>query len=163
MIKLIIFDADGTLVERDSGRLLEGVEDYMKSRPRDIKLAIATNQGRPACRDAGWGDQYPTLTEVETKYDKLGERMRARVYMSLVYATRDGSMIAPRGVPLGDPRLNPYWRKPNPGMILQAMEDADVSAEQTLFVGDGKDDETAARAANVDFVWAHEFFGREPR
>ena len=54
MISLIIFDADNTLVDRATGDFLPGVREYLdllnhpgcRNRPA---LAIATNQGGPAC------------------------------------------------------------------------------------------------------------------
>ena len=41
------------------------------------------------------------------------------------------------------------FRKPNPGMLLQAISDHDVSPEQSLLVGDKATDILAAEAANV--------------
>ncbi len=173
MIKLIIFDADGTLVDRDSGNFLDGVQDYMQSRPRDIQLAVATNQGGPACRDTGWGmnGNYPTLATVDEKYTNLAQSIEARLYMCLVYVDKRSTPYWPKDLwpddwifnknrETDDPRTWLSWRKPEPGMLLQAMSDADVSPDETLMVGDRPEDEAAAQAAGVDFVWAHEFFGR---
>ena len=50
-------------------------------------------------------------------------------------------------------------RKPKPGMLLEAMEDAGVSADETIFVGDFETDEQAAENAGVRFYWAEVFFG----
>jgi HAD superfamily hydrolase (TIGR01662 family) len=50
-------------------------------------------------------------------------------------------------------------QKPSPVMLLQSMEFAIVSPEETLLVGDAVTDELAAEAAGVAFQWANEFFG----
>jgi phosphoglycolate phosphatase-like HAD superfamily hydrolase len=43
-------------------------------------------------------------------------------------------------------------------MLLQAMEDAGVGPEQTLFAGDSDEDRAAAGAAGCAFIKAGEFF-----
>lgn len=154
---LHIFDADGTLCDRATGEFLPGVREGLQDVWGDI--AIATNQGGPACRDAGWGDHFPTLAEVEERYGRLAASIPGcRLYMSLTYLARDGRMIVPAGLPPDDPRLNPEWRKPRPGMILQAMADFGAVAKDTVFVGDSEEDKQAAKAAGVMFFHASQFF-----
>ena len=158
--RLFIFDADGTLIDRDSGAYLPGVAGIADGLSQYAQVAIATNQGGPACRDADWpwSSNFPTLEEIEASYGLLAQRMGARLYMSLAYRTKGGALIFPKGVPADDPRLDPSWRKPEPGMIIQAMRDAYVTADQTVFIGDGKEDEQAAAAAGVRFIPAGKFF-----
>ena len=55
--------------------------------------------------------------------------------------------------------IDPSWRKPEPGMLQHAIQLFQVELEETLFVGDRPEDEQAAKNANVDFMWAYEFFG----
>lgn len=50
------------------------------------------------------------------------------------------------------------WRKPGPGMIVQAMKDYGVNPTDTVFVGDLETDRQAAQAAGVGFAWADDFF-----
>ena len=164
-IHLIIFDADGTLIARDSGQLLPGVAEYSsllnhpgcRNRPA---LAVATNQGGPACRDAGWGDHYPALAQVESRYGALAAQLGARLYMSLIYIDKSGGIYIPAGLPADDPRLSLSWRKPQPGMLRQAMLDAGALPQNTLFIGDSPDDQAAARAAGCAFIFAQKFFAR---
>lgn len=179
--KLIVLDADGTLVDRETGELLPGVEDWLglinhpgcTSRP---KLAIATNQGGPACHDAGWefSHKFPSLDVVERRYEALAERIGAKLFMSLLYITSDGQHLVPQRlaeqehasyydgpdakVGRRDPRLSPHWRKPNPGMVEAAMAWANVSPEETLVIGDLPEDKEAAGACH--FQWAQKFFAR---
>jgi HAD superfamily hydrolase (TIGR01662 family) len=158
--RLIIFDADGTLIDRDSSEFLPGVEEWFKRSGHDHLLAIATNQGGPACRDAGWGEKYPTLAEVEGKYGSLAEVLGAKLFMSLCFPVRGGGYIAPRGLPSDDPRTLRSWRKPAPGMLIAAMIHYGVEPDDTLMVGDRPEDYLAAEAAGVDFHWAYQFFER---
>lgn len=53
------------------------------------------------------------------------------------------------------------WRKPAPGMLLQAMADAGVMPSATLFVGNGEEDRQAAAAAGCDFILGKDLFGGE--
>lgn len=45
------------------------------------------------------------------------------------------------------------WRKPNPGMLNQAIMDAQVYSNDVLFIGDRDTDEKAAQAAGCDFIY----------
>lgn len=155
---LTIFDADGTLIDRATGEFLLGVWDVLQNTWGDV--AIATNQGGPACRDAGWGDHFPALAEVEERYGRLAASIPGcRLYMSLIFQAKSGEIIAPAGLLPDDPRLNPEWRKPKSGMILQAMADLGASSADTRFVGDSEEDRLAAEAAGVMFFHASTFFG----
>lgn len=53
------------------------------------------------------------------------------------------------------------WRKPSPGMLISAMAFYDCEPKRALFVGNGVDDYTAAKAAGCDFEWARYFFSEE--
>src|SRR5260370_32354391 len=52
-------------------------------------------------------------------------------------------------------------RKPEPGMLIEAMRHEDVTPDQTIMIGDRPEDEQAARAAGVDFMWADDFFKQD--
>ncbi|MGL4378767.1 MAG: HAD-IA family hydrolase [Microcoleaceae cyanobacterium] len=49
------------------------------------------------------------------------------------------------------------FRKPNPGMLLAAIQHFDPDGE-ILFVGDRDEDKGAATAAGIAFQWAEDFF-----
>lgn len=173
--ELVIFDVDGTLVETYGLRLLPNVESFFQlvlngNCPHPPELAIATNQGGVGMRcwmeRGGFGkpEKYPTEMEVserlQTLVSLLGGGQKLRVYVSFGYRTRAGKWApAPTGSE-GDPRWSPEWRKPKPGMLLQAMADAGARPEQTLFIGDREDDRNAAAAAGCAFAWAGDFFAR---
>lgn len=156
---LYIFDIDGTLID-DTGKFLPGVERWFQNRQSWHQVALATNQGGPACHDAGWtwSDTYPALAEVEMKYGALASFLKAKLFMSLVYVTKNGNLLIPEGLPADDPRLNPNWRKPKPGMLQAALQHFGYKPSEAVFVGDRSEDEDAARAAGVSFVPASQFF-----
>lgn len=159
--RLYIFDADGTLCDRGTGELRPAVLHFAGDLHKSAHVAIATNQGGPACHDAGWAwsDKFPTLPEVEARYGAIAQALGARLYMSLAYEMKNGGLIFPAGLPADDPRLNPAWRKPLPGMLLQAMTDAGISSPLDVrFIGDGEEDRLAAKAAGIRFIPADEFF-----
>ncbi len=154
---LHIFDIDGTLINWKTGEFLPGVLDWF-SKNKNSEVALATNQGGPACRDAGWGDKYPTLDEVLVKYESIADKLNAILYMSLAYQLyRTGSWVFPNGLSETDPRWNPSWRKPNNGMLLQAMKD--FGSVTAVMVGDRHEDRIAAQSTpGCEFVWADSFF-----
>lgn len=55
---------------------------------------------------------------------------------------------------------NHVMRKPNPGMIYVAAAELDIDLTKSFMVGDRPEDEGAAKAAGLEFMWAWQFFGR---
>jgi D-glycero-D-manno-heptose 1,7-bisphosphate phosphatase len=49
----------------------------------------------------------------------------------------------------------PDWRKPAPGMLLQALEDLGAVPGEVLMIGDRPEDQAAALAAGVPFQWVN--------
>ncbi len=182
MKKLLIFDIDGTLVERDSTDLMPGRKAFFQSLiGQNIYLALATNQGGPACRDAGWewSDKYPSLIQVEERINairqtlfEITEGIRPEVYMALVFVDKGGNVHIPKSMDPAnmaydgpdlatfelDLRINLSWRKPEPGMIIQAMNDLKTTAEYTRVIGNGDEDRDACAKAGCNFSWAKDFF-----
>lgn len=166
-LKLIISDADGTIIDRDSGRWLPGVEGFLsllrRARNRPA-LAIATNQGGVGCRVAfdGFGqpERYPTEAEALARYEALARQAGARLYLCFAYQAKSGAWSpAPDGTRHPD-YWRRDWRKPAPGMLLRAMRDAGVAPADTLMIGDRPEDREAAEAAGCYFQWAQKFFAR---
>jgi D-glycero-D-manno-heptose 1,7-bisphosphate phosphatase len=178
VVELVIFDVDGTLVETYTLQPRPNVHSFFRLAleggcPLRPKVAIATNQGGVGMRywmeTAGFGkpEHYPTEAEVARRMQRLvaslGGDGKVPVYLSFRYRTRSGRWTP---IPAGtqdDPRWSAEWRKPLPGMLLQAMADAGSAPERTLFVGDRRDDQEAASAAGCAFAWAGDFFVQEWR
>lgn len=171
--KLIIFDMDGTLADRE-GNLLEGVPEWFAENGHDYKFALATNQGGVGLRHwmeiGGFGnpEKYPTqesITEhvvsVLHLLYKDNPRLHIDVYIAFSYQSTKGQWSPTPDYAVLHKAWEPGQRKPAPGMLLEAIVQAGVSPAGTLMVGDRDDDRLAAEAAGCDFTWAWEFFGRE--
>lgn len=159
--RLICLDIDGTIAPRNQIVLYSDVVSTLAT--YQGALALTTNQGGPACRDAyrKHSHKYPTVTEVKTRCQQFADLLEARLYMAFAYVTSQGKVLIPKGI---DPTSGPAqrsWRKPNPGMILQACRDMGVSGKQVLMVGDRPEDQAAAHNAGVHFRWARQVFPDE--
>jgi HAD superfamily hydrolase (TIGR01662 family) len=173
--KLIIFDMDGTLADRDTGELLEGVADWFsiyKHVTSGVKVAIATNQGGVGLRHwmetGGFGEpeKYPTETAVWERVNhvisQLGiSQAEIRTCVCFAYKSQKG-IWSP--TPQGEEReykWSQHWRKPEPGMLLYLIKEHGVLASETLMVGDSPEDAQAAMRVKCEFQWAWDFFGCE--
>lgn len=166
-MNLFIFDVDSTLSNRDSSELLAGVAEWRAANP-DAKIALATNQGGVGLREwmlyKGFGDpyQYPSYDEVMERLHTIATALAiplAAVYVCFAYQTKKGQWAEfPPAKSYKHPQWSAAWRKPSAGMLLQAMIDTNVSAANTIMVGDSEEDFKAAEAAGVRFVYAKEFF-----
>jgi HAD superfamily hydrolase (TIGR01662 family) len=176
MVDLIILDVDGTLAETYTLNLLPNVQNFFRlvfqsGCPERPKVAIATNQGGVGMRHwmetGGFGkpENFPTRQSVEERLKELvaalGGNASIPVYVSYRFRTKEGRWTPAPKAEAEDPRWQKEWRKPNPGMLLQAIKDAGTEPQRTLFVGDSPDDQDAARAAGCAFEWAAEFFARD--
>jgi D-glycero-D-manno-heptose 1,7-bisphosphate phosphatase len=153
-VKLYIFDADGTLRRstvrgrpvpntENEWKLLPNVKEKIQeilSKETDAIVAIASNQGG-----------------VELGYLS---RKQARRLLNDLYKEITGRR-PPRGMVQLCPDFNKpsSCRKPNPGMLMKIMKQASVSSDESLFVGDRKDDQLTAKNAGVSFIAAKDFFG----
>jgi HAD superfamily hydrolase (TIGR01662 family) len=176
MIELIIFDVDGTLAKSYSLELMPSVKEFFQlvfqaGCAWHPKIAIATNQGGVGMRywmekdHFGKPAQYPSQAAIEERMQNLIAQLNLPpdlpVYVAYRYKNIFGKWSP---VPPGqeqNPRWNPDWRKPGPGMLLQAMRDAVVGPDRAMYVGDRKDDQKAARAAGCCFSEARDFFQRD--
>ncbi len=156
---LYIFDKDGTLVGRAGNRpantpdeqvLLPGVaEKIAELRAQGHKLALASNQGGVA-----WG--FITEDEAWALMDDCAEKVGGL----------DAAAMCPYDARARGPKALPEFarddrcRKPNPGMLLDLMEQLCASPASTVMVGDRESDRLAAEAAGCEFVGADEFFER---
>lgn len=134
MLKLVIFDADGTLTPSRGGscglwtaRLLPGVgEKCARLRAQGATLAIASNQS--------------------------ARRPRAEVVQQLRWTQEAIGAFTVRWATTAD------RRKPAPAMLNEILRAVGVSPSETLFVGDQQTDFLAAQAAGVGFMFANVFF-----
>lgn len=118
------------------------------------RFAIVTNQGGVGC-----GYQTP-----DTCYEKLG-KLTAALHgfygrpLSWHAAFEHKDAVDP------DLRVDNGYRKPGPGMIMEAMRNHRADPLTTVMVGDRDPDRRAAEAAGVRYYDRDEFFrlsGRVP-
>jgi D-glycero-D-manno-heptose 1,7-bisphosphate phosphatase len=161
-----IFDVDGTLTEITPEVLAKNpkmvtpnklgqqrpkprvVEKLAELKEAGIQMAIATNRGGVA-----WGFQKLKVAENITREAiKLCGIPEAAVYLCPYHAKARGFQRNKQYA------RDDECRKPRPGMLLQAMDEAGFGPEETIFVGDYETDEQAAENAGVRFFWAEDFF-----
>lgn len=158
-MRLIIFDVDGTLVKTKSGATFRKTADDWEpidgriAKLRDLRdqafsLALASNQG-------GVGYGYMAAEDISKELHRTARWFYIPEQAVFACYTHPNATIDRYRV-VDDPR-----RKPNGGMIIEAMTTFNCSAAETLFVGDRPEDEQAAKNAGVSFAWSHEFFEEE--
>lgn len=165
--RLAIFDIDGTLTEikpavrEKQPRLvtpnqpgeqqpIAGVLEKLAAiKASGMELALATNRG-------GVAFGYATLEEAKALAQEAADLCGisdARIYVCPYHAKARGKRAVKEFAREAD------CRKPNAGMLFQALADHAVSPEQAFFVGDKETDRQAAEKAGIDFFWAAKFFG----
>jgi D-glycero-D-manno-heptose 1,7-bisphosphate phosphatase len=144
--RALLLDRDG-IINVDHGYIgkaenfefISGIFPFLReARDKGYRLAILTNQ-------SGVARGYYTAKD----YEELTEHMlfllrQQKVEIDLTLA----SFEHPEG------EIKPYaresfWRKPNPGMILEALRRLDCNPERSVFLGDNIRDMQAAQAGGV--------------
>lgn len=144
--KIAFFDRDGT-INVDTGHLHEpeklilideGVEKlrYYSQRP-EYKVVVVTNQAGIAKGLYTENDMHI----VHRALDEALEQLDCRI---------DAYYFCPHHPDFTDPC---NCRKPNAGMIYQALRDFDASASDCIMFGDKQTDKQAAIMAGVRFEW----------
>jgi D-glycero-D-manno-heptose 1,7-bisphosphate phosphatase len=165
--RLAIFDIDGTLTEikpavrEKQPRLvtpkqlgeqqpIAGVIDKLVAiKTTGLGLALATNRG-------GVAFGYTTLEEAKALAQEAADLCGisdASIYVCPYHANARGKRAVKEFAREAD------CRKPNAGMLFQALAEHAVRPEQAFFVGDRETDRQAAGNAGIDFFWAADFFG----
>lgn len=170
--KVIGLDVDKTIAGFNSDVLYEAFEYWLQFHWSGQILFLITNQGGPACHAAGWGDQYPTVGSVVGRLAGLIKQIKSAqptvpvwLHICWAYKDRNGKIMLPEpGNYWEADKPEEYtwdeWRKPGPGMILDAIKKTGVEKKEFVYIGDahdvhnhGKaDDLLAAKAAGVDFI-----------
>jgi D-glycero-D-manno-heptose 1,7-bisphosphate phosphatase len=145
MNRALFLDRDG-VVNLDDGythrietlRFVPGVFDLCRAAAaRGFLLVIVTNQ-------AGIGRGYYTEAEYRRfTAEMLGKFAAAGLAIAAVYHCP----FHPDGV--GPYRREHPWRKPNPGMLLDAARALDLDLAASALIGDGARDMAAARRAGL--------------
>lgn len=145
MSSALFLDRDG-VINIDAGyvsdissfKFIEGIFDLCRlARQLGYLIIVVTNQ-------SGIGRGYFT----ENDYQTLTEWMRDR------FAAEGAPLAAVYHCPyhpdgIGVYRKQSDWRKPAPGMLLQAAADFSLDLSTSLLIGDSEHDIAAARAAGL--------------
>ena len=164
--KLAIFDIDGTLTEikpevlekypkrvtpnyPNEQQPIPGVpEKLTELKDQGIKIALATNRGGVA-----WGYTPIKLAwKLAREAAELCGVPNAPIYLCPYHAKAKGKRVVAKYA------VDHECRKPNPGMLLDAMREADIEKGAAIFIGDRDSDKEAAEKAGVRFYWAEEYF-----
>jgi D-glycero-D-manno-heptose 1,7-bisphosphate phosphatase len=143
--KAVFLDRDGVLIKDEhyladpsKVSILPGVVEGLKRLSAEFRLIIVTNQ-------SGVARGIFSIERLEQIHQILLEQFCDRgVAVDAVYYCphlAQGS-VASYAVPCS-------CRKPSPGMLLQAMEELDLRAEDCFMVGDQETDVGAGHAAGV--------------
>lgn len=141
--KLIILDRDG-VINYDSDAYIKSSDEWVPIPGslekiaawcrQGLQVALASNQSGVARGLFSQGDLTLIHQKMSAALAQLGGKFAATYYCQ-------------------DHPNNPtHFRKPNPGMLLAAMEDVKVSPEESLFIGDSFTDYEASLKAGCDFI-----------
>jgi len=144
--RALILDRDGDvnidrgyLHRREDCEFVEGIFDMVRAfAERGFLIVIATNQ-------AGIGRGLYTEEDFQAFMAWMREQFRGQgIEIAAVYHCPDHPTAG-----IGPYRRANSWRKPGPGMMLQAAKDLDLDLKESWCVGDKISDMEAAEAAGV--------------
>jgi len=144
--KAVFLDRDGTIItnQGDLGdpngvTIIPGVGDALKSLANQgWLLLVITNQ-------AGVARGAFTEDDIQVVHDRIDSLVGPieRYYYCCFHP--EGELEEWRGT-------HP-WRKPSPGMLLQAIEDFDIDARASWMIGDTARDIQAGQSAGCKTIW----------
>jgi D-glycero-D-manno-heptose 1,7-bisphosphate phosphatase len=146
MKKLVVFDRDGTLIV-DNGythdtkdlKWVKGATQLLRElNEKGVIVVVATNQ-------SGIGRGYFTFEEVKEFHAQMSREI-------LINGGKIESFYVCPHAPGSEGLPECKCRKPNPGMLVSAMQDFNVTPEQCLFIGNSQSDLEAAKNAGIDFI-----------
>lgn len=159
-IRLVLFDFNSTLVQTKSGKtFMENAQDWqvMEDRPYQIgrvkhlygvQTGICTNQG-------GVAYGFTDAAELGAEIMKAAAECEIDRHLISICFTHPNGKIDEYRV------ANDERRKPRPGMLLEAMREADATPAETIYVGDRPEDRAAAKNAGCKFILTWDFFDEE--
>jgi len=142
----LFLDRDGVIIEEkeyiadpDEVELLPGIADLIRiARAAGMAVVEVTNQAGIARGLLGWPDFVAVENRITALLSEQG------VHLDAVFACPFHAAGQP---PYGHP--GHAWRKPNPGMLLEAARLLNLDLPRSILVGDKIADQEAARAAGL--------------
>jgi D-glycero-D-manno-heptose 1,7-bisphosphate phosphatase len=145
-VPALFLDRDGVIIEEreyisDPGEveLMPGIPELIRA-ARALGFAVVeiTNQAGIARGYFGWHE----FLQVENRVKEILSGQQ--VSLDAIFACP----FHPHGQPPYQDANHP-WRKPNPGMLLEAAQRLNLNLRQSVLVGDKVADQKAARAAGL--------------
>lgn len=133
MIRVVLFDRDGTLIADRSARLtlMPGAATIVaRLRERGLRVGVVTNQ-----------PQSGTSEQAHRAMLALHQRIEARI------GALDGWFVCPHA-----PDAGCMCRKPRPGLIHEALAAFGASPDECIVIGDIGSDMQAAAAAGAHAI-----------
>jgi D-glycero-D-manno-heptose 1,7-bisphosphate phosphatase len=145
----IFLDRDGTLVPDDANAgiparatLVDGVAASLRRlRDAGFRLVVATNQG-------GVARGRFSENDVDAVHSRLSELVDQQTGLKRTIERFYYCPFHPKGIIPEYTREHP-WRKPRPGMLLQAAQDMELELERSWLIGDSPRDVAAGRSAGL--------------
>lgn len=145
----IFLDRDGTLVPDDANAgiparvtLVDGVAPSLRRlRDAGFRLVVATNQG-------GVARGRFSENDVDAVHSRLSELVDQQTGLKRTIERFYYCPFHPKGIIPEYTREHP-WRKPRPGMLLQAAQDMELELERSWLIGDSPRDVVAGRTAGL--------------
>jgi D-glycero-D-manno-heptose 1,7-bisphosphate phosphatase len=145
----IFLDRDGTLVPDDANAgiparatLVDGVASSLRRlRDAGFRLVVATNQG-------GVARGRFSENDVDAVHSRLSELVDQQTGLKRTIERFYYCPFHPKGIIPEYTREHP-WRKPRPGMLLQAAQDMELELERSWLIGDSPRDVAAGRSAGL--------------
>lgn len=144
----VINEDHGYISTFDRFAFKPGLFSFLR-RARDcgFRLAVVTNQ-------SGIARGYYSLRDYEALTAFMQEALaKEGIVLDLVLA----SFTHPEGVEESLRRVS-FWRKPNPGLVLEAAQRLNLDLSRSIMIGDKESDMLAAMAAGVGKAY---WFGGE--
>ncbi len=148
----IFLDRDGTLVPDNEHAgslahiaLVDGIAPSLRRlRDAGFRLVVATNQG-------GVARGRFTEADVDAYHRRLSDLLDTATGLRATVERFYYCPFHPQGTVAEYTRDHP-WRKPKPGMIVQAAQDMELELERSWGIGDSPRDIAACRAAGLRTV-----------
>ncbi len=143
--RIVLLDRDGILVEKMPHReYLSNLTDYKPIYENWIALKEVSDLGV---------DFLIATNQPGVATGEVSEEFLSEFHVRLVSELLDfGINILAVYICKHHWNENCNCRKPKPGMLLEAIEQFEISAEFTLYIGDEVKDSIAALAAGIDYV-----------
>jgi D-glycero-D-manno-heptose 1,7-bisphosphate phosphatase len=150
-MKLILLDRDGVINE-DRTDSVKSVEEFVLLpgviaaiqllNQASIPIAVVTNQ-------AVVGRGQLSLEELEAIHDAFKDMLKKQgAYVDRIYTCTSA-----------DPQN--FYRKPNPGLLIDALKDFQVKPDEAILIGDDLRDLEAARAIQCHRILVRTGKGRQ--